>query len=375
MRILIATGLYPPDIGGPATYSKLLFEKLYTYDVEVIVAWFGEVRYLPKIIRHIAYFFLVLRKSKGVDAIYAQDPLGTGFPAMLVAMALRKRYLLKVVGDRAWEIAVQSYAVHDTLDVFSKKYRYVPSILLFKFVQRIVCGFAEQVIVPSNYLKEILMNWGVKETKVSVIYNAFSPPRQSVGKSALRAKLGLTGKVLVSIGRLVPWKGFEMLIALMPKVRSAYNDAKLLIIGDGPDAEKLAKLIRAHKADSYVKLLGKLEQKDLFEYISASDVFVLNTSYEGLSHQLLEVMALGTPIVTTPAGGNKELITHGENGYLVFVDDADSYMRILSHIFTHPEDVNRVVSAAERGLERFGEVHMLEELTRVLRAYSKNYHD
>src|SRR3990167_1262831 len=99
-RILIATGLYPPDIGGPATYSKLLFDKLYTYDVQVEVAWFGEVRYLPKIIRHIVYFFMVIKKSKGMDAIYAQDPLGTGFPAMFAAMATRKRFFLKIVGDR-----------------------------------------------------------------------------------------------------------------------------------------------------------------------------------------------------------------------------------------------------------------------------------
>ncbi len=367
MKILIATGLYPPDIGGPATYSKLLFDKLYAYDVQVDVAWFGEVRYMPKVIRHIAYFFMVFKKSKGVDAVYAQDPLGTGFPAMLAAVAGRKKFFVKIVGDRAWEIAVQSYAVHDTLDVFSKKYGYVPALLAYKFIQRIVCAFAEQVIVPSNYLKEIVGNWGVKERKISVVYNAFNPPQEQEDKVELRAKLGLTGKILISVGRLVPWKGFEGLISLMPQLRGVYTDAQLIVVGDGPDVEKLQKLIRANKADSYIHLMGKMEQKELFEYIIAADVFVLNTSYEGLSHQLLEVMALGTPIVTTPAGGNKELIVHGENGYLVFVDDVESYVSIISFIFEHSDEVLKITLNAKKSLEQFSEAKMFQELALILK--------
>lgn len=367
MKILIATGLYPPDIGGPATYSKLLFDKFYTYDVEVDVAWFGEVRYMPKVIRHIAYFYMVLKKSRGVDAIYAQDPLGTGFPAMLAALAARKKFFLKIVGDRAWEIAVQGYAVHDTLDVFSKKYRYVPSIFAYKLVQRVVCAFAKHIIVPSKYLKEIVSNWGVQERKISVVFNAFNLPQEPGSKTDLRVKLGFTGKVLVSVGRLVPWKGFEGLISLMPKLRERYRDAELLIIGDGPDAPMLQKQVHAHKADSYIRLMGKMEQKELFEYIVAADAFVLNTSYEGLSHQLLEVMALGTPIVTTPAGGNKELIIHGENGYLVFINDIESYVSILSFIFDHPDEVSKITRNAKKSLEQFSEVKMFEELAFILK--------
>ncbi|TSC61304.1 MAG: hypothetical protein G01um101448_663 [Parcubacteria group bacterium Gr01-1014_48] len=368
MRILIATGLYPPDIGGPATYSKLLFDKFYTYDVQVDVAWFGEVRYLPKIIRHVAYFLLVVRKSKGMDVIYAQDPLGTGFPAALAAIATRKRFFLKIVGDRAWEIAVQSYAVHDGLEVFSKKMGYVPSILVCKFIQRIVCAFAERVIVPSNFLKEIVSNWGVRTDKIEVMYNAFTPPQTNMSRSALREKLGLSGRVLVSVGRLVPWKGFEALITLMPKLRARYHDAALLIAGDGPDASKLLKLIHANRAEPYVRLLGKVEQKDLFGYIVAADVFVLNTSYEGLSHQLLEVMALGTPIVTTPAGGNRELITHNVNGYVVYHDDIEAYMHAISYIFEHPEEARRLTSEAQKSLSKFSETALLRRLSELLHA-------
>jgi len=74
MKILIATGIYPPDIGGPATYSKLLKDELPDRGIDVKVLSFGEVRHLPKIIRHFSYFLKVLKLGKGANVIYAQDP-------------------------------------------------------------------------------------------------------------------------------------------------------------------------------------------------------------------------------------------------------------------------------------------------------------
>lgn len=367
MRILIATGLYPPDIGGPATYSKLLADKLYTQGIDVEVLPFAEVRYLPKFVRHLVYFFLVLRRGRTVDAIYAQDPLGTGFPAALAATLLRKLFFLKIVGDRAWEIGVQSYAVHDDLDVFSRRGRYVPAILFFKFIERLTCALAERIVVPSMYLKSIVSNWGVSPEKIHVIYNAFVPPLLQKEKNTLRSKHNLSGRILVSVGRLVPWKGFEGLIALLPKLIVRYPDAKLYIAGDGPFFQKLKKLIEVEHMEEYIHLLGSLDQKDLFEYIAASDVFVLNTNYEGFSHQLLEVMALGIPIVTTNAGGNKELITHGENGYFVYYNDLDSYCAMIEHIFDHGEEAQEVAASAKERVAEFNEERMLSETAELFK--------
>ena len=103
LKILICTGIYPPDIGGPATYSKLLFEELPKMGIETRVLSFGEVRHLPKILRHFVYFIKVLKMGRRADIIYAQDPVSVGLPAMLAAKILRKKFILKVVGDYAWE--------------------------------------------------------------------------------------------------------------------------------------------------------------------------------------------------------------------------------------------------------------------------------
>ena len=98
-KILIATGIYPPDMGGPATYSKLLADELPKRGIEVRVLTFGAVRHLPKVIRHLAYFFKTLSQGREVDIIYAQDPVSVGLPALWAARLLGKRFLLRLGGD------------------------------------------------------------------------------------------------------------------------------------------------------------------------------------------------------------------------------------------------------------------------------------
>ncbi len=103
MKILIATGIYPPDVGGPATYSKLLKDELPKHGIDVQVLSFGQVRYLPKILRHLTYFIKTLKKGREVDVIYALDPVSVGLPSILASKILGKRFILKMVGDYAWE--------------------------------------------------------------------------------------------------------------------------------------------------------------------------------------------------------------------------------------------------------------------------------
>ena len=103
IKITIATGIFPPSIGGPAQYSKLLLDKLPASGFEISVVSFDGVRKFPKIIRHALYFFILIKKSFNADVIYAQDPVSVGFPSLVVSKLLRKKFVLKIVGDYAWE--------------------------------------------------------------------------------------------------------------------------------------------------------------------------------------------------------------------------------------------------------------------------------
>ena len=154
LKILICTGLYPPDIGGPATYSKLLFEELPKMGIEADVLVFRDVKRFPYIIRHIVYFFKILKIGRKVDVIFAQDPLGSGLPASFAAKILRKKLLLKIVGDRAWETAMQKFKFKETLDDFVKKSFWFPHPIFFvRLGQKLSAMLASKIVVPSNYLK------------------------------------------------------------------------------------------------------------------------------------------------------------------------------------------------------------------------------
>lgn len=367
MKILIATGIYPPEIGGPATYSKLLADKLPEHGITVDVLPFRDVRGFPKIIRHIVYFIKVLRRGKTADIIFTQDPVSVGFPAMLATKILRKRFFLKVVGDYAWEQGVQRFGVDDLLDEFSKKQKgYVFSVRVLKRIERMVAERAEKIIVPSHYLKQIVMNWGVFEQKIHVIYNAFSVSQTGEPKEVLRTTLKLDGKIMVSVGRLVPWKGFDLLIELMPELIKKNPELKLYIIGEGPDFYDLRKLVDVQMLNDRVVLLGKLSHDMVFKYLKAADLFVLNTGYEGFSHQLLEVMASGTPLITTAVGGNTELITTDENGVLVGYNDGKKIKEGIEKILSDKVFSNKISVNAQKKVEEFSERRMVQETVKQL---------
>lgn len=368
-RILIAAGLFPPEVGGPATYSKILLGELPKNGFGVRVLSFGRVRYLPKILRHITYGFKLAAYCRNADIIYVQDPVSVGFPAAIAVKILRKRFLLKIVGDYAWEQGTQRFGVREMLDDFLKK-RYGWKVEFLRKIQKFTANRAEKIIVPSEYLKKVVLSWGVKKEKIKVIYNAvdFSRGGESLStKELVRAELGLDGKVLVSAGRLVPWKGFDVLIDAVMDLLMSFPDTKLIIIGDGPRFENLKLKVENLKLGGTVSLTGLLSREKVLKYLRASDVFVLNTAYEGMSHQLLEAMSLGVPIVTTDAGGNPELIRDGESGFLVKFNDKKAFADRISKLLSDSVLAKQFAENAEQKAREFSKERMIVETTKLIR--------
>lgn len=352
MKILIATGIFPPDIGGPATYGKTIAEEFSRLQHEITVVTYGagkmqDARYkiqaishrLPKGVKHAVYFLTVLWQGRNAKVIFAQDPVSAGLPALLAAFLLRRRFVLKIVGDYAWEQGMQRFCVGDLLDDFLKK-RYGFRVEALRFLERFVARSADRILVPSEYLKGVVIQWGIRSERVFVVYNAVDTlsvpvtalsavdtPPVTVAREEVRARLGLGlyEFVLLAAGRLVPWKGFAMLIDFLPRLQKKIPDVQLIIVGSGPEKENLESRIMNHGVQEYVRLTGSLSKDHLVLYMKAADVFLLNTGYEGFSHQLIEAMAMGIPIITTDAGGNKEIIRDGENVLVAEYDDSDDW--------------------------------------------------
>lgn len=334
MKVVIATPLYPPEPGGPATYASLLMELLVREGIEPILVKFADVRHLPKAIRHLAYALKVARAARRADLILVLDPVSTGFPVLFASIIARRPYVVKVVGDYAWEQGTQRYGVEDTLDAFVTR-RLVPvPVMLLRFVEWLVASRARAVIVPSEYLKRIVTSWGVFHGKISVINNAMRLEASGALPNEVRT---LPYPHVVAIGRLVPWKNMDGVI----DAAKTLAHGSLIIIGDGPERARLMR----HAAEVFPRTVftGALSHADTLAVLADAQALVLNSSYEGFSHLLVEAVSLGIPVVATDVGGNREIIRSEADGMLVPLGDPKALSDALSSTLakkrrTRPED-------------------------------------
>jgi teichuronic acid biosynthesis glycosyltransferase TuaC len=172
---------------------------------------------------------------------------------------------------------------------------------------------AAAVAAVSQALKYSLEQLGVDAAKVCVLRNgvdadAFRP----LDRDVERARLGIDGRLLISVGNLVELKGNELAIRSLKSL----PDASLFLIGDGPDRRRLESIARETGVGERVRFIGTVAQKDLPRYYSAADALVLASSREGWPNVLLEAMACGTPVVAARVGGTPEVVRSPVAGVL-----------------------------------------------------------
>ena len=235
-----------------------------------------------------------------------------------------------------------------------------------KKIQIKVCQSSDKVIVPSKFLAKVVEQWGVKDKNINVIYNGTDFKPLAMEKEMARREIGISGNIILSAGRLVPWKGFKMLIKIMPELLKDDQFVRLVIVGDGPEMENLEVMKNNMGFNNKVYLVGQKSQEELKTYLAAADMFVLNTAYEGFSHQLLEAMAVGVPIVTTNAGGNPEIIKQGENGFMVKYNDELNLTEAIKAIFDHEDIREKFIERGKKTAEKFTVKKMAEETTSLL---------
>ncbi len=360
MKITIATGLYPPEIGGPATYTVLLEKELPLKGHEVKVIPFSLSRKLPKVVRHLHYFFLVFKATFSSDVIYAQDVGSVGLPALLAAKLTRTNFFVRVPGDYAWEQSTQRFGVTDSIDDFQSK-KYGLKVGLLKFVQAQITKRADMVITPSDYFKDIVTSWGTVKKKVHTIYNGVNLDIELTQKH----KPGpLT---MVTAGRLVSWKGIDRLIDAMQEL-SVWH---LVILGDGPDMEILKEKVASMSLESRVHFLGTVTREEVFGWCVAADAFVLNTHFESFSYQIVEAMYSETPVITTNIGSIPELITSGKEGILFGPDDTNAIVEGVKSVLTEKSDWAIRTKSAKEKAETFSVQRTVDSFCDLIKDYEK----
>ncbi len=380
-KILVVTGIFPPDIGGPASYAKAVADKL-SGEFKVSLVTYSSVRKFSEdknskfkvirvwknnfwLFRHLSYFLKVFFRAKRNNIILSLSTLNGGITCSIASKFFRKKFCIRIVGDYAWQTAVLKQKTDLLIDDFQKSKKKGWIKILF-WLQSLVCRKAYRVIVPSEYICKLVQGWGVAKDKIRVVYNGADFESVELSKEEARKKIGIAGNILLSYGRLVPWKGFRMLVKIMPKLLEINQFFRLVIVGEGPEQKILQTMVKNMGLEKKVYLIGKQSKKDLAVYLAASDIFALNTGYEGFSHEILEAMIAGVPVVTTSAGGNKEVIHQGENGFMIKYNDEFNLIEAIKTVWQTPELQKRFTENGKETAEYFSVEKMLEKTAKVL---------
>jgi glycosyltransferase involved in cell wall biosynthesis len=267
--------------------------------------------------------------------------------------------VLRIGGDYAWEQGVQRFGITTTLDEYLKAGSDSLMVHMLAGVQSFVARRARSVIAPSKYLAGVVAQWGVPRESIVVAYSAPEElPR--IERADARKALGIKEDtfLIASAARLVPWKGYEHLIDAVALLRRQVPSATLIIAGDGPYREVLEAHARSRGMGNAVRFAG------------AADCFALNTRYEGLSHQILEAFMARVPVVTTPAGGNSEIVADGASGLLAPYNDTDRIAAALRRLAEDRTLAERLREGGDEILARFSMKDSVDAIADTLKRAS-----
>ncbi|MFN3692327.1 MAG: glycosyltransferase [Fervidobacterium sp.] len=172
--------------------------------------------------------------------------------------------------------------------------------------------------------------------------------------------------VFVSVARLTPEKDHLTLIKVFENVSKLYRNTKLFLVGDGPMREELQREVREREIGDRVIFLGI--RKDVPEILSASDVFVLSSIYEGNPLSVMEAMAAGKPVIATSVGGVPELVDDGETGILVKKGNVTELEKAMISFLENRKLIKDVGSRGrDKAIKYFDVSYMTEEYGKLYR--------
>jgi glycosyltransferase involved in cell wall biosynthesis len=314
-KVVLVSGIYFPDIGGPATYIPRLANRLRSkgFLVETISLTDSEKILRPeedwerkfiqrpqhKIIRAYKVVRELIRSASSAQAILAN---GLFEEVGLASLFLKKKFVAKIVGDPVWERYSNTHGGKITLEDFNSGFKSPLKFRIQRLLLRVSLNRFDTIYCPSAQLASIVKGWGVKRTICTIENGILCEP---VAPVPISKRVGV-----ISVSRLVSWKNVNILIQAC-----AEANLPLTIVGDGPEKNSLVKLSQTLQTE--VKFLGELPHEDVKKRLRNSRIFALVSSYEGLSFSLLEAMNNSVPVVVSDCTGNSQVIENEINGLIV----------------------------------------------------------
>ncbi|MBI4812384.1 glycosyltransferase family 4 protein [Candidatus Falkowbacteria bacterium] len=315
MKIIIATGIFPPDIGGPATYSKIMAEELASRGYEIEVLTFGEADKEEKdakgffkktisgerniLFRYFNYFWELLKDSREAQIIYAFDLLSVGLPAAAVKLLRIKKLIIRLGGDYQWEKALQLGLCADTLKEYYRKKEFGLKEKIIYFLTQFVLRQADSVIFNANLLKDIYVKYrNFPSSKAKVIKNI--KPVADFSKIEIGKKNKDYVRVLYA-GRFIKARNLLKLIEAFSSALKNFPVKKITleIIGEGPEEKIIKEYVRDNDLAGAVKVLPKLTRDELRKKMGESDAVALVSLTEVNPNLISEALAMRKQVILT----------------------------------------------------------------------------
>ena len=361
------SGIWPPDVGGPASHAPEVAEYLlaHGHEVEAVITADAEPaheryevhwvpRSLPPGVRHVQGARLVTARAKLADVVYSTGMLGR---SALGSRVSRTPIVMKLTADPAFERARRWGLWHGSLEDF--QVRAPATTKPLRMARDADVRRAAHVVMPSAYLRELALGWGVPPHHATVLPNPAPPTGELRSREELRARLGIEGPALAFAGRLTAQKSLDAGIEAARRAGVA-----LLIAGDGPDRAALERL-------GHARFLGPLPRQRVLELFRAADASLLSSSWENFPHTVVEALAAGTPVISTRTGGVAEVVRDGENGLLVEPGDVAALSVAIDRFFTDGELAARLRANAAPSVTEYAPDKVYGRLAAILAAAAR----
>ena len=346
MRIAFLTGIWPPDVGGPAThgpdFSRFLVER--GHRVHVVTMGDGEPaerpcevdvvsRRLPFPIRYGLVALLGARAARRADVLYAS---ATYAAAAIASLLARRPLVAKLVSDPAYERAQRYRLFSGTLEEFQQARSRPVEVL--KALRTTVLRRAVTIVVPSAYQAEIARGWGLRRRP--------HPRADEPGAAAAggRGRSSSTPGTFVFVGRLTRAEG------------ARHRDRRRRPVPDGtarsssatgPSARSSSGARRGSAAAAGSSSAGSLSRDDALAIVAGATAALLSSDYENLPHAAVEALSVGVPVVATAVGGVPEVVHDGENGLLVAPGRPDELAAAIRRVLEEDGLRDRLAAGAK----------------------------
>ncbi|MGC9357942.1 MAG: glycosyltransferase family 4 protein [Anaerolineae bacterium] len=381
MRVLVLNYEFPPIGGGGGAVSKAIACHLVQLgaEVQVLTAHWGDLPRVEEIDGYTVHRTLSLRQYP--DRCRVREMFSYFVLSILPALRLARRWQPDIVHAHfAVPVGPLGYLIKKLLDIpyiITLHGGDVPGFddpqteqwyRLLLPLTRPIWKNAAAIVAVGQGLRDLAKD-AYPDVPVSIIRNGidcatYRPPT--------RERSDDRESTLVFVGRIVKQKGLSYLIRGLPELRRRVSKSfKLNIVGDGPLRPELESLVAELGVGDCVNFVGWVSQEEVRRYLHEADIFVLPSLMEGLSIALLQAMASGLPLVTSDAVGNRDVVHHDENGFVVPARDVGALIAALAVLVDDADLQKRMGEASLRLSEPYDWSVISQTYFQLLKRHAK----